>query len=175
MIRQILSEGFKEGLLDRMNRIDWIFSRVPEEPAKVAIAWRRRDNPMEKEDLTHKVIGCAYQVYNTLGFGFLESVYRKAMVVELEAGGIRTEQESPLRVAYRDQIVGDFFVDLLVEGELIVELKSLERLGKVHETQLVNYLVATGNEIGLLINFGPSGVEVKRKYRTRNTESKGEH
>ena len=121
---------------------------------------------MEKEDITHKVIGCAYQVYNNLGFGFLESVYRKAMVIEIEASGLRVQQESPLRVLYRDQVVGDFFADLLVEDELIVELKSVERLGKVHEAQLVNYLVATGIEVGLLINFGSTGVDVKRKYRT---------
>ena len=121
---------------------------------------------MEKEDLTHKVIGCAYQVYNKLGFGFLESVYRKAMVIEIEFSGLGVQQESPLKVLYRDQVVGDFFADLLVEDELIVELKSVERLGKVHEAQLVNYLVATGIEIGLLINFGPTGVDVKRKYRT---------
>ena len=121
---------------------------------------------MEKEDVTHKVIGCAYQVYNNLGFGFLESVYRKAMVIEIEASGLRVYQESPLKVLYRDQVVGDYFADLLVEDELIVELKSVERLGKVHEAQLVNYLVATGIEVGLLINFGSTGVDVKRKYRT---------
>ena len=121
---------------------------------------------MEKKDVTHKVIGCAYQVYNNLGFGFLESVYRKAMVIEIEASRLRVQQERPLKVLYRDQIVGDFFADLLVEDELIVELKSVERLGKVHEAQLVNYLVATGIEIGLLINFGSTGVDVKRKYRT---------
>ena len=121
---------------------------------------------MEKEDVTHKVIGCAYQVYNNLGFGFLESVYRKAMVIEIEASGLRVYQESPLKVLYRDQVVGDYFADLLVEDELIVELKSVERLGKVHEAQLVNYLVATGIEVGLLINFGSTGVDVKRKYLT---------
>jgi len=131
-----------------------------------AIAFGEEGNPVEKEDITHKVIGCAYQVYNNLGFGFLESVYRKAMVIEIEDSGLRVQQESPLKVLYRDKIVGNFFVDLLVDDELIVELKSVERLGKVHEAQLVNYLVATGIEVGLLINFGSTGVDVKRKYRT---------
>ncbi len=121
---------------------------------------------MEKENITHKVIGCAYQVYKNLGFGFLESVYRKAMVIEIEASGLRIKQECPLKVLYRDKVVGDFFADLVVEDELIVELKSVERLEKVHEAQLVNYLVATGMDVGLLINFGSKGVDVKRKYRT---------
>lgn len=125
---------------------------------------------MEKEGLTHKVIGCAYQVYKRLGFGFLESVYRKAMVIEIEASALRVQQECPLKVHYREQVVGDFFADLLVEDELIVELKSVERLGKMHEAQLVNYLVATGIEVGLLINFGSTGVDVKRKYRTAKKE-----
>ena len=120
--------------------------------------------------MTHKVIGCAYQVYNSLGFGFLESVYRRAMVIEIEISGMQVKQESPLKVHYRDQIVGDFFADLVVENELIVELKSVERLAKAHEVQLVNYLVATGIDIGLLINFGPTGVEVKRKFRTLRRE-----
>ena len=126
---------------------------------------------MEKEELTHRVIGCAYQVYNSLGFGFLESVYRRAMVIEIGISGMLVKEESPLRVYYRDQIVGDFFGDLVVEDELIVELKSVERLAKAHEAQLVNYLVATGIDIGLLINFGPTGVEVKRKYRVLKREN----
>ena len=126
---------------------------------------------MEKEELTHRVIGCAYQVYNSLGFGFLESVYRRAMVIEIGISGMLVKEESPLKVYYRDQIVGDFFGDLVVEDELIVELKSVERLAKAHEAQLVNYLVATGIDIGLLINFGPTGVEVKRKYRVLKREN----
>jgi len=125
---------------------------------------------LEKEELTHRVIGCAYQVYNSLGFGFLESVYRRAMVIEIGISRMLVKEESPLRVYYRDQIVGDFFGDLVVEDELIVELKSVERLAKAHEAQLVNYLVATGIDIGLLINFGPTGVEVKRKYRVLKRE-----
>jgi len=95
------------------------------------------------------------------------------MAVEIESSGLRAQQESPLKVLYRDQVVGDFFADLLVENELIVELKSVERLGKVHEAQLVNYLVATGIEVGLLINFGSTGVDVKRKYRTFHPPQSG--
>jgi GxxExxY protein len=105
---------------------------------------------VEKEDLTRKVIGCAYEVYKKLGFGFLESVYRKAMVIEIKTSGLQIQQERPLKVLYRDQVVGNFFVDLLVEDELIFELKSMERLAKIHEAQLVNYLVATRIDMACL-------------------------
>ena len=120
---------------------------------------------MKHEALTHKIIACAYKVYNTLGFGFLESVYQKAMVIEANKNHLMVEAEKPLKVYYEGVVVGDFFVDLLVEKEIIVELKSVEGLNKAHEVQLVNYLNSLETEIGLLINFGPEGVDVKRKYR----------
>ena len=120
---------------------------------------------MEKEDITQKVIGAAYRVFNTLGFGFLESVYKKGMAIELTKSSLKVEEEKPLKVYYDNEIVGDFYIDLLVENEIVIELKSIESLNKVHEVQLVNYLNGMKKEIGLLINFGPNGVEVKRKYR----------
>lgn len=120
---------------------------------------------MKKEDITHKIIGCAYTVFNALGFGFLESVYKKAMVIELSNQNLAVVEEEPLKVYYEGKVVGEFFVDLFVENEIIVELKSVENLSKVHEVQLVNYLNGLKREIGLLINFGPTGIEVKRKYR----------
>jgi GxxExxY protein len=120
---------------------------------------------MKHEELTHQIIGCAYKVFNTLGFGFLESVYKKAMLVELDKNNLHVEQEKPLKVHYDNQVVGDFYVDLLVEDEIIIELKSIEGLTKAHEVQLVNYLKGMRKEIGLLINFGPTGVDIKRKYR----------
>ena len=126
---------------------------------------------MKHEETTHKIIGCAYNVYSTLGFGFLESVYKKAILIELEKQGLTSEQEKPLKVYYDNHVVGDFYVDLLVEDEIIIELKSVENLNKAHEVQLVNYLNALQKEIGLLINFGPSGVEVKRKYRKPKVEA----
>jgi GxxExxY protein len=125
---------------------------------------------MKHEELTHKIIGCAYQVYNTLGFGFLESVYQKALLIELESNKLKAELEKPLKVYYNGQVVGDFYADIFVEDELIVELKSVENLSKAHEVQLVNYLNGLQKEIGLLINFGPNGVEVKRKYRKPKQE-----
>ena len=119
---------------------------------------------MEKENITHKIIGAAYKVFNTLGFGFLESVYKKTMVIELSKN-LKVEEEKTLKVYYEGSAVGEFFVDLFVENEIIAELKSVQNLVKEHEVQLVNYLNGLKKEIGLLINFGPNGVEVKRKYR----------
>jgi len=120
---------------------------------------------MEHEELTHQIIGCAYKVYNNLGFGFLESVYRKAMVIELTKANLKVEEEKPLKVYYDDEVVGEFSADLFVEDIVVVELKSVQHTIKDHEVQLVNYLNGLRRDIGLLINFGPSGVEVKRKYR----------
>ena len=120
---------------------------------------------MKQEDITHKIIGCAYKVFNQLGFGFLESVYQKAMVIELGKSDLNVEVEKSLKVYYDNQVVGDFYVDLFVEEAVIVELKSVQNLTKMHEVQLVNYLNGLRKDIGLLINFGPSGVEVRRKYR----------
>ena len=120
---------------------------------------------MEHEEITHKVIGAAYNVFNQLGFGFLESVYHNAMIIELGKYDLKVESEKPLNVFYDDQIVGEFNADLFVENTVVVELKSLQNLAKGHEVQLVNYLNGLRKEIGLLINFGPSGVEVKRKFR----------
>ncbi len=120
---------------------------------------------MEFEEITHKVIGAAYSVYNQLGFGFLENVYKKAMALELDKLSLNVESEKPLTVYYDDQVVGEFYIDLYVESAVLVELKSVQNLAKSHEVQLVNYLNGLKKEVGLLINFGPAGVEVKRKYR----------
>ena len=126
---------------------------------------------MKYEEITHKIIGCAYQVFNQLGFGFLESVYKKAMIIELRKINLKTEAEKLLKVYYDNQVIGEFYVDLFVEDEIIVELKSVQSLAKEHEVQLVNYLNGLKKDIGLLINFGPSGVEVKRKYRKPSQDS----
>jgi GxxExxY protein len=125
---------------------------------------------MEFEDITREIIGAAYKVFNALGFGFLESVYKKAMIIELKKKGRKVEDEKPLKVYYEDQVVGDFFIDLFVQDEIVVELKSIQSIAKEHEVQLVNYLNGVKKEVGLLINFGPSGVQVKRKYRNPGQE-----
>jgi GxxExxY protein len=119
------------------------------------------------EELTGKIIGCAMKVHSALGPGFLESVYQKALFHELGKAGLRVESERPIAVLYDGVVVGDFVADLLVDGQVIVELKSVERLCKAHEVQTVNYLTATGLDIGLLINFGAESLEFKKKFRLR--------
>ena len=126
---------------------------------------------MQFSDLTEKIIGCAYQVYNTLGAGFLESVYEQSLLIELRETGLIAEGQVRLDVYYREQPVGSFFADIIVEGVIIVELKAIDMLAKVHEAQVVNYLIATGKPVGLLINFSPEGVVVKRKVRTLPSSS----
>ena len=120
---------------------------------------------MEYEELTEKIIQCAFTVYNRMGFGFLESVYENCMVLELAAAGLYAESQKPISVFYGDHLVGKFMADIIVNDTIIIELKSVRQLNKAHEVQLVNYLVATGKPVGLLINFGETKVEVKRKVR----------
>jgi len=119
---------------------------------------------MNIDELTEQVIGCAYRVHNALGSGFLEKVYENALRIELSKNGMDVKQQHPIRVYYQDEVVGDYYADLLVNGCLILELKAVQSLTREYEVQLVNYLSATGINDGLLINFG-SSVEVKRKFR----------
>jgi GxxExxY protein len=120
---------------------------------------------MEYKELTEKIIGCAYRVYNKMGFGYLESVYEKCMLIELRKAGFDIESQKPIRVQYEGEVVGDFIADILVNDTVILELKSVRKLVEAHEVQLVNYLVSTGKPVGLLINFGETRVAVKRKVK----------
>jgi GxxExxY protein len=120
---------------------------------------------MQYQELTQQIIGCAYTVYNKLGFGFLEKVYRNAMMIELNRNNLFAEEEKPLQVYYDDYVVGEFSVDIFVENRIVVELKSVQNLISDHEVQVVNYLQALRKDVDLLINFAPKSVEVKRKYR----------
>jgi GxxExxY protein len=120
---------------------------------------------MEQKKLTEKIIGCAYRVYNKMGFGFLESVYEKCLMIELKKAGLSAASQVPIKVEYDTELVGEFVADILVEDIIIVELKSVKRIVRAHEIQLVNYLAATRKEIGLILNFSDTEVEVKRKVR----------
>lgn len=119
---------------------------------------------MIHDDLTQKIIGCAYRVHNVLGSGFLEKVYENALRIELEKQGLRVRQQEPISVTYDGHVVGEYYADLWVDERIIIELKAAQTLVTAHEVQLVNYLTATSIDSGLLLNFGPS-VQVKRKFR----------
>ena len=97
-----------------------------------------------------------------LGYGFLEKVYEKALMIELSGRGVSVENQVPLKVSYKEQIVGEYFADLLVEDRVIVEIKAVANLLKEHQAQLLNYLKATGIEVGLLVNFTRNKAEIKR-------------
>ncbi|MFI5231383.1 MAG: GxxExxY protein [Gemmatimonadales bacterium] len=106
-------------------------------------------------ELTREIIGAFYDVYNTLGYGFAESVYQHALPIELAKRGLKSERELPLTVRYDHKVVGVFRADLIVEEKVIVESKVAEKIVHVHEMQLLNYLKATGINVGLILNFGP--------------------
>ncbi len=101
-----------------------------------------------------------------MGFGFLESVYEKCLMIELKKAGLHAASQVPINVEYEGENVGEFVADVLVEGSIILELKSVKRIVRAHEIQLVNYLTATRKEVGLILNFAEEKVEVKRKVRS---------
>ncbi len=117
---------------------------------------------MEHKELTEQIIKIFYKVYNTLGYGFLEKIYGKAMMIEFRKAGITAVSQSPIKVIYEDEIIGEYFADILVGRKVIVEIKATKNLIIDHEAQLLNYLKATEIEIGLLLNFGPKP-EISRK------------
>ncbi len=122
-------------------------------------------------EITERIIAAFYNVYNTLGYGFLEKVYQNAMEVELVARGLTIIPQAPLKVYYSGVVVGEYFADLLVEGCVIVELKAAGGIVTEHHAQLLNYLKATDINVGLLLNFGPKP-EVRRKvYETARQRS----
>ena len=113
-------------------------------------------------ELTERIIGCAYDVANGLGAGFLEKVYENALRIDLQRRGLAVLQQQPIPVMWRGEVVADYVADLLVEGQVIVELKAVKALDEVHFAQCLNYLRATGLRVCLLINFGKSQIDVKR-------------
>ena len=123
------------------------------------------------DQLTEQVIGLAMKVHRVLGPGFLESVYQKALLLELTRAGCRVDVEKQLKVLYEGAIVGDFVADLLINEKLILELKAVQELTVVHEVQTVNYLAATGLDDALLINFGAPSLQFKRKHRLPKVQS----
>ena len=121
--------------------------------------------------LSGTIIGCAMKVHRTLGSGFLESVYQKALLHELRKRGLQVESEKAIQVFYDGELVGDFQADIVVQNEIILELKAVQTLNTAHEVQLVNYLTATGKDVGLLFNFGGRSLEFKKKFSQPRTAS----
>jgi GxxExxY protein len=114
------------------------------------------------KDLSYAVVGLAMEVYNELGYGFLEKVYENALMVALQEAGIFAEQQKSIPVYFRSKQVGEYFADILVEGKIILELKSVEAINEIHFAQIIHYLKATNLKLGLIINFGKNALEHKR-------------
>jgi len=129
---------------------------------------------MEHSEVTKKIIGCAMTVHRTLGPGFLESVYQNALAHELRKAGLEVECEKRLHVTYDGVVVGDFVADMRINASVLIENKAVQALAPAHEVQLVNYLTATGIDIGLLLNFGAARLEFKRKSRIYRTKNAGQ-
>ncbi len=114
------------------------------------------------KELSYEIMASVFEVHNILGSGFLEKVYEKALLKELVLRGLNVESQKEIKVLYKGEDVGVYFADLIVDGKILLELKSVESLGRFHKAQVLNYLNATGLELGLLINFGKERVEYKR-------------
>ena len=107
-----------------------------------------------EKELSDKIIGCSFEVYNNLKNGYLEKVYERALLKEFEINGIKAESQSPIKVLYKGAIVGDYFADIVVENKLILELKCCTTIDNSHIAQLINYLTATNIKVGYILNFG---------------------
>ena len=123
---------------------------------------RERDSLMDINDITYAINGAVFEVNRILGAGFLEKVYENALLIELKRRGLKAKNQVPIKVSYKDNVVGEYIADILVEETVIVEVKTVEKLDKVHQAQLLNYLKATGIRVGLLVNFKHPKAEIKR-------------
>jgi len=117
---------------------------------------------MKFKELTREIIGAAFDVSNELGSGFLESVYEKALLIALQEKGLNGKSQVPLNVKFRDQVVGEFYADIIVEDQVLLELKACKVIAPEHIAQILNYLKATEMEVGLLMNFGSAKLEYRR-------------
>jgi len=119
-------------------------------------------NENRMNEISGMIINCCFTVSNKLGVGFLEKVYENSLLIELRKSGLMAESQKPLHVFYDGFVVGEYFADILVEDEIVIELKAVRNLDEVHKAQLMNYLKASGKKLGLLINFGNAKIDVKR-------------
>lgn len=114
------------------------------------------------KELSYKIIGLAMEVHRELGTGFLEKVYENALMILLEENNIKAIQQEPIKISFRNKIIGDYIADIIVEEKIILELKCISKIIGVHKAQLANYLKATGKKVGIIINFGNKSVEIER-------------
>ena len=114
------------------------------------------------KELSYKIVGLAMNVHSTLGYGFLEKVYENSLMILLSKEGIRAEQQKGIKVIFENVIVGEYFADIVINDQILLELKSVESLVDAHRSQVLNYLKATGLKLGILINFGKTGLEHQR-------------
>lgn len=126
------------------------------------------------QELTKSIIGIYYNVYNELGYGFLEKVYHRAMIIELNKNGYEVEHEKKIDVFYKNEVVGTYIPDLIINKSVILELKCIEYLIEAHENQLINYLKATECEVGLVLNFGKYP-QFKRKIFTNDLKKRNKY
>jgi len=133
-----------------------------------------RANAMQHEEVTKLIIGCAFEVVNELGSGFLESVYENALCLALKHAGVHVERQRPINVMFCGECVGAFYADLFVENAVIAELKAVKVLTPEHSAQIIHYLIATRIDVGLLINFGNAKLEFKRFFRRTNRDGQDE-
>jgi GxxExxY protein len=125
------------------------------------------DTDFKYKSLTEQIIKIFYNVYNTLGYGFLEKLYESAMMIEFKLKGIPAVSQSTIKVHFRNELIGQYYADILVDNKVIVEIKAARTLALEHEAQLLNYLKATDIEVGLLLNYGPKPA-IKRKVFDNN-------
>ncbi|MCF7805357.1 MAG: GxxExxY protein [Candidatus Marinimicrobia bacterium] len=127
-----------------------------------------KSNKYKHREVTEKIIGAFYNVYNALGYGFLEKVYENALLFELNEKGMDAKQQMAIKVHYKGNLIGEYFADIVVNNKVIVEIKATEELHEKHTLQLINYLKATDFEVGLLLNFGEKPKVVRKIFTNQN-------
>jgi GxxExxY protein len=119
-------------------------------------------NKIIYKDLSYQIVGLAMEVYNELGYGFLEKVYENALILLFRQSGLEVKQQYPIKVDFRGQVVGEYIADIFVEDKIILELKTVDKIANIHKSQVLNYLRATNIKLGILLNFSKKKLEYER-------------
>jgi len=135
---------------------------LPGRPARLKTLRLKGMRVMDLNEITYKINGAIFEVNKILGPGFLEKVYENALMLELKERGLKAQSQVPINVIYKERSVGEYFADIIVEDEVIIELKTTDKIERIHQAQILNYLKATHKKIGLLVNFKHQKVEIKR-------------